>query len=494
MDYVRFYARVRPGRVAVHDIAGQRQLNYAELDAEIARCSTLLIGEGMAPGGRVACLSRNRVEQVILQLACARVGAIFVPLNWRLSRREIVGLIEDCEPDLLLGDELAQEMGLAHLDIATLSARCTDLAPWQSNEINTDAPSLMLYTSGTTGSPRGVLLSERNLFETAHNFSVLGEVDSSSVVLCESPMFHIIGMVTSIRPALLWGAKIVISDGFVPERTLARLSDPLLGISHYFCVPQMALSLRAADNFDSHSLASLKALFTGGAPHPEAQIRDWLDDGIAIVDGYGSTECGTVFGMALDRELIDRKAGSVGLSTPRVETRLVDTDGRPVARGEAGELQVRGDNVTAGYWRRDADYRAAMTDDGWFCTGDIAQQDEDGFFYIVDRKKDMYISGGENVYPAEIEALLVKYPGVSELAVVGVPDEKWGEVGCVFYVSEDTAVSAEDFESFLAGKIARYKLPRAARRLEQLPRNSAGKLLKPELKKRFHADGETAET
>jgi len=304
-------------------------------------------------------------------------------------------------------------------------------------------------------------------------------------------MFHIIGMVTSARPALLRGATIVISDGFTPDRTLARLADPALGITHYFCVPQMALSLRAAESFAPGMLANLKALFTGGAPHPEAQIRDWLRDGIAIVDGYGSTECGTVFGMALDRDIINRKAGSVGVPTPRVETRLVDTEYNPVPEGTAGELQVRGDNVTVGYWQRENDYRNAMTDDGWFCTGDIARRDEDGFYYIVDRKKDMFISGGENVYPAEIEALLAKYPGVRELAVVGVPDQKWGEVGCVFYASDDTTVTADEFNHYLEGKLARYKLPKSARRVDQLPRNSAGKLLKPELRKRYAAAGET---
>lgn len=493
MDYISFHARLRPAKVAINDLAQNRQLSYAELDRLVSCCATVLEEEGAVFGDRVACLAKNRVEQVVLQLACTRIGAIFVPLNWRLSRPEVHRLIEDCSPALIVGDELAHDAGLSHQDIGTWLERCEAAKPSPANADSTDNPSLMLYTSGTTGAPRGVLLTERNLFETALNFSVLGEVDDDSVVLCESPMFHIIGMVTSVRPALLRGATIVISDGFVPDRTLARLADPALAITHYFCVPQMALSLRAADNFEPGKLASLKALFTGGAPHPEAQIRDWLRDGIAIVDGYGSTECGTVFGMAMDRQIIDRKAGSVGLPTPRVEARLVDADNRPMPAGSAGELQIRGDNVTVGYWGREDDYRNAMTDDGWFCTGDIASMDEDGFYYIVDRKKDMFISGGENVYPAEIEALLVKYPGVSELAVVGVPDDKWGEVGCVFYVSDEAEVSAQEFDDFLEGKLARYKLPRSARRVEQLPRNSAGKLLKPELRKRYAAEGEAKE-
>lgn len=209
----------------------------------------------------------------------------------------------------------------------------------------------MLYTSGTTGRPKGVLLSERNLAETAINFAILGEVDSQSSFLCESPMFHIIGMVTSIRPAFLNGASIAISDGFIPERTLARMADPALRISHYFCVPQMALSLRAADGFSPDSLKGLKAIFTGGAPHPAPQINAWLDDGIAIVDGYGMSEAGTVFGMLLDREIIAAKAGCVGLPTPRVQCRLVGESAEQVAEGEPGELQLKGDNITIGYWQ-----------------------------------------------------------------------------------------------------------------------------------------------
>lgn len=491
MDYIEFHARLRPTKVAIRDLAHKRQLTYAELERLVARSATLLAKEGATFGDRIACLAKNRAEQLVLQLACARIGAIFVPLNWRLSRPEVQRLIEDCSPAMLLGDALAEEMGLQHLDIGSWFARCGEVEHCTASEGSPDNTSLMLYTSGTTGSPRGVLLTERNLFETALNFSVLGAVDHDSVMLCESPMFHIIGMVTSARPALLRGATIVISDGFTPDRTLARLANPALGITHYFCVPQMALSLRAAESFAPGMLANLKALFTGGAPHPEAQIRDWLRDGIAIVDGYGSTECGTVFGMALDRDIIDRKAGSAGVPTPRVETRLVDTENNPVPEGTAGELQVRGDNVTVGYWQRENDYRNAMTDDGWFCTGDIARRDDDGFYYIVDRKKDMFISGGENVYPAEIEALLAKYPGVRELAVVGVPDQKWGEVGCVFYASDDTTVTADEFNHYLEGKLARYKLPKSARRVDQLPRNSAGKLLKPELRKRYAAAGET---
>jgi fatty-acyl-CoA synthase len=230
-------------------------------------------------------------------------------------------------------------------------------------------------------------------------------------------------------------------------------------------------------------LGGLTAIFTGGAPHPETQIREWLNDGIAIVDGFGMSEAGTVFGMPVNRDLIDRKAGCVGIATPRVQARIVDDKDQPVADGVPGELQLKGDNVTIGYWRRDAEFQETLTADGWFRTGDILTKDADNFFRVTDRKKDMYISGGENVYPVEVEAQLDEFPGVSELAVVGVPDPKWGEVGCLFYVSESSEISLDDVDAFLTARLARYKIPKLAYRVEALPRNGVGKLMRHDLRK-----------
>jgi fatty-acyl-CoA synthase len=481
MDYVALYARSRPNKLAIQDLTFARKWTYAELDREVACCVSVLISKQVEKGNRVVCLSKNRAEMLLLHFACARLGAIFVPLNWRLSASEIHALIEDSDPIVCYGDELAKEMGVDMLNIDELFSETKSLGPSSNSSTDLDLPSLMLYTSGTTGRPKGVLLSERNLTETAINFGVLGEVDSNSGSYCESPMFHIIGAITSVRPALMKGAHIVISDGFEPARTLSRIADPELKLTHYFCVPQMALALRAVEGFNPDSLRNLKALFTGGAPHPEVQIRDWLNDGIPIVDGYGSSEAGTVFGMPLDIEVIDAKAGSIGLPTPRIEARIVDSSGDVLSVGQAGELQLRGHNLTSGYWQREEDTTKAFTDDGWFCTGDVCSIDEDGFYRIVDRKKDMFISGGENIYPAELEALLVKYPGMKEQAVVGIADEKWGEVGCIFYVG-DKEIELEEVVAFLSENLARYKLPKRICKVDSLPRNAAGKVLKPKLK------------
>jgi len=482
MDYVRLHARLHPERQVVTDLGSGRAWNYTSFDRYIAACTALLLQSNIRSGDRIACLSKNRAEVIVLHLACARIGAIFVPLNWRLSDAELRQLIDDCEPKILFADSQEHDLGATVVALDSLEAQCAKLEPVWPHQPSVDLPSLMLYTSGTTGKPKGVLLSERNLTETAINFTLLGEVNALSGFLCESPMFHIIGMVTSVRPALFCGARIVISDAFEPQRTLARLADPQLGISHYFCVPQMALALRAEKTFSADQLRNMKAIFTGGAPHPAPQILAWLEDGIPIVDGYGMSEAGTVFGMPLDTAMIRDKAGCVGLPTPRIQARIVDEAGEVAPVNVPGELQLKGDNITCGYWRREEDFAQTLTEDGWFRTGDILVVDEGGFFRVTDRKKDMYISGGENVYPAEVEAQLLDFPGIGEFTVVGVPDQKWGEVGCLFYVAESDTISVEAIEEFLSPRLARYKIPKQARAIPAIPRNGVGKILKHQLR------------
>lgn len=488
-DFVRLHARARPDAPALIDAGTGRRSSYSELDRSIASAVTMLRGFGVGRGSRVAMLSRNSPELVILQLACARLGAILAPLNWRLSPAELRVLIEDCEPALLIGDASLDALGM--VDVPTLAA--TEAAvliersePAWTDALEADLPSLMLYTSGTSGKPKGVLLTEANLFATAVNFTVLGEVSAGSAFLVDSPMFHVIGMVTNIRPALMTGGTVVVSSGFDPEVTLARLADPALGITHYFCVPQMAEMLRTAPSFDPDRLRGLKALFTGGAPHPAARIREWLADGIPVVDGYGMTEAGTVLGMPLSLPIIDRKAGSAGLLAPTIERRLVRDDGSDCDPGEVGELLLRGPNICAGYWRKAQETAKAFTQDGFFRTGDLAREDEEGFYYLVDRKKDMYISGGENVYPAEIEAVLKSHPDVAEAAVLGIADERWGEVGCAFLLLRPGASPDEaSVRAACEGALARYKLPKKILFVEEMPRTGSGKVVKAELRKLF---------
>lgn len=483
VDDLGMQARLRPGALAVADLTSDRRWTYAEFDEAVARCASALIARGVTAGDRVAALSKNCAELVMLHLACARLGAIYVPFNWRLAADELQWLIGDAEPKLLVLDTTLDHAAFEGVYLETLRDEIEGSPPYRGGPIDRDKPSLILYTSGTSGKPKGALLSERNLAETAINFSILGAVCDKSVFLCDSPMFHVIGLVTNVRPAMMRGGSLLISDGFVPARTLARLGDPALKVTHYFGVPQMAQVLRADPAYDPQKLKGLTALFTGGAPHPAANIRAWLRDGVPVVDGFGMSEAGTVFGMPLDPDLIDRHAGSVGVATPRVGARIVDAAGADLPAGEPGELLLKGDNITLGYWRREQETKEAFTEDGWFRTGDIARMNEEGFYWLVDRRKDMFISGGENVYPAEIEAVVAGVDGVKEAAVIGVPDERWGETGRLFWVARDgAAIDQRAIEDALNAKLARYKLPKYYTKIDALPRNGAGKVLKTVLR------------
>lgn len=490
MDFIGMNASLRPNKRAIIDLTNEKQWTYKEFDMFIAKIATYLMeNDDIETGSRVACLSKNRAEIIALHLACARIGTIFVPLNWRLAVNEIAQLTDDCTPSLFFYDDFVNEKKLIpenilnkSLNFSTLIEDVSELKPCAITHVDLNKPSLILYTSGTTGLPKGVVLTEANIFETAFNLSILAEINEQSGFLSEGPMYHIIGIITSIRPVLWKGGHVCLSDSFVPERTLSYMTDKDLGVTHYFCVPQMAHALREVPTFNADKLRKLKAIFTGGAPHPAAQIMDWINDDLLIIDGYGSSEAGTVFGMPLEHSIIKEKAGAVGISTPRIESKIINSSGENVVNGDAGELLIKGANISAGYWKKCGGYTPTLSEDGWFSTGDIVSQDNDGYFRILDRKKDMYISGGENVYPAEVEAHTVKFPGIIEQSIVGVANEKWGEVGCLFYVS-DQKIIFEELLGYLDGKVARYKLPHIIQRIDIIPRNSAGKVLKNELRK-----------
>ena len=480
VDHCGLHARLTPDRLVARDLVSDRSFSYKQLNAAIGRFAGALRDRGVAVGDRVAMLSRNRIECVLLHLACARLGAMYVPLNWRLAKMELQALVADSEPFLVLGDDMLAGAGLKGVAIEAFAAEAMRNAPLAEIHIDPNRPSLILYTSGTSGRPKGALLSERNIEQTAINFSLLGRVTADSVFLCDAPMFHIIGIVTNIRAALMRGGAFLVSDGFIPAQTLERLTDPTLGVTHYFCVPQMAAALRAEPGFEPSRLGRLTALFTGGAPHPASSIHAWLDDGVPVADGFGMSEAGTVFGMPLALTLIRQRAGSAGIAVPGVQARLIDRHDRECAIGEEGELLIKGDNVASGYWRKPEQSADAFTGNQWFKTGDIARCDADGYYWIVDRRKDMFISGGENVYPAEIEAALADHPSVVECAVVGVPDNRWGEVGHLFVVAR-CAVNLADIQAYLDARLARYKIPKHLSVIDALPRNGAGKVLKRDL-------------
>ena len=489
-DSLPYYALVRPSHPALVEMETGRSYDYAALHDRVARAVSVLHNVyHIGVGDRVAVLARNCADYLVLHLACARLGAILVALNWRLASGELAFLIGDAEPALLVTDALPSGLEEASLSGATvetmaaISERIDGARPdWREGE-DGDRPSLMLYTSGTSGKPKGALISERNLFATALGFGMIGRVGPASIQLSDSPMFHIIGLVTAIRPILLQGGTILLSSGFDAARSYARLADPSLGVTHYFCVPQMAEMIRAVPGFDPAPLRRLTALFTGGAPIAPARVYEWLDDGVILNNGYGMTETGTIMHMPLDRDMIYARPESVGAPSPMIEVQLRNESGGICGLGEVGEFLMRGPGVIREYWRRPEANATSFTTDGWFLTGDLGRRDEAGFYHLVDRKKDMFISGGENVYPAEVEAALLAHPAIAEAAVTGIADDHWGEVGLAGVVlREDCDLDEAGLRLHLSAELARYKIPKHIHFLDALPRTGTGKVIKAELR------------
>jgi fatty-acyl-CoA synthase len=297
------------------------------------------------------------------------------------------------------------------------------------------------------------------------------------------PLFHTAGLMAATRTPLLAGGAVLVSEGFDPELTLARMMDPLLNVTHYFSVPQMATTLWQRPEFDAEKLRKIVAWAIGGAPNPKAQSERFIGAGVRISEGFGMSETGSNFAIPpFELPEMLRKAGSCGLPLMTVRTKVVDDDGNEVGHGEQGELLVAGPSVAQGYWQHPQLTAKAFVD-GWFHTGDAAMRDEEGYFYIVDRKKDMYISGGENVYPAEVEAAVAELSDVGECAVIGVPDERWGEVGRAYVIAAPGKdITPEAIIAHCTARLAKFKVPKTAVVGEPIPRTASGKVQKHLLK------------
>jgi fatty-acyl-CoA synthase len=486
-DPVATHARARPAGRAVIDLESDRGFSYAELNGAVDRLAAWLAGEfGPGSGVRVATLAKNCVEMLVLQLAGVRAGTVFVPLNWRLAPPEVDALVADAEPALLFLDpEFPVPSTAARLlpihDVLQLGE--TGAAPPPVARLPFEATSTLLYSSGTSGRPKGVMLSEANAFFGCANFIYGNDVTAHSVFLCDMPLFHTAGLFAAARVPIQAGGCALISKGFDPPLTLARLTDPTLGVTHYFSVPQMAARIWNEPGFRPQLLQGLVAWAIGGAPNPKALTERFVGAGIRIAEGFGMSESGSNFGMPThDLALLRRKAGSCGLPFMTVESRVVDEGGRDLPAGEVGELLLRGPCIASGYWNQPQTTASAFRN-GWFHTGDAARFDEEGFLYIVDRRKDMYISGGENVYPAEVEAAIAELAAVGECAVIGVPDERWGEVGLAYVVPVAGAtLTAGEVLAHCHGRLAKYKVPKTVVVTTTIPRTASGKVKKHELR------------
>ena len=455
-------ARNTPSRVAID--YEDRLVRYGELAAGADAFAAAFADAGLARGDRLATLTGNSPEHVEILFACARLGLILLPLSWRLTGPELRYQLDDAEPSLFLVEdeyrELAESTGRRFERLAEPEQRGRTPA---SPESEPGDPLLLIYTSGTTGKPKGALLTHANCFWTNISFDGATGVRNDDVVLQVLPQFHVGGWNVQALLAWLKGATVVLERQFDAGRVLQLIEEK--GVTTMMGVPPIYLFLAQHPRFAEADLTSLDRAVVGGAPMPEALLETWANRGTAIVQGYGLTEAAPNV-LCLPPEDAVRKLGYAGKPYPFVDVRLA----------EDGELQVRGPNVFPGYWRNPAATAQAFTEDGWLRTGDIAEADDEGFYRIKGRLKDMYISGGENVYPAEVEAVLHEHPLVTDAAVVGVPDDRWGEVGVAFVVSD--GVGEEELVDWCAARLARFKVPTSVRFVPEIPRNSLGKIQK----------------
>ena len=507
LDAVRYYAGIQPARLAVGDLVTGVRFSYRDWDRRIDRAAAWLESLlGNPVGERVAYLGRNSIDLLTIHFAAIRIGAVFVPLNWRLTPGEVAVLLADAEPRLLFLDAefqaCAEGQPKGSIErILSTEPQAMDAAfaaaperPARPRPDRADQPSTLLYTSGTTGKPKGVIVTERGAFASTLNFSFCTRLNASSVMMCDMPLFHVAGLMSGARAPLLMGGAVLISPRFDPELALRRLSDPALGITHTFYVTQMTQTLREHPAYLEADLTRLVCMTTGGAPNPAANVQRWIDDGVVMADGFGMSEVGSAFNMPIDDpELIRRKVGSSGLPLITLRFRLVGPDEQEVPAGTVGELRLKGPSVTPGYWNQPEATAAAFDADGWLKTGDLAYADEDGFVYLVDRLKDMFISGGENVYPTEIEAIIAELDAVSEAAVIAVPDAQWGEVGLAYVVPvPGGSITPEEVIAHVRGRLARYKTPKEVIVSDSLPRTASGKLQKNLIRERRLKEMEAA--
>jgi fatty-acyl-CoA synthase len=463
--WIRNSARRTPDRVAI-DYLG-REVTYAELDRRSDALAVELLGRGVRHGDRVATLTGNSPEHVIVFFACAKTGFMLLPLNWRLAAPELRYQLDDAEPAVcFVEEEYAAAAAATGWKFEPLAPPDRVAAP-PADEAADDDGLLLIYTSGTTGVPKGAVLSHANCFWTNLSFDLATGLTGDDVALQVLPQFHCGGW--NVQPLLTWwkGGKVVLERSFEPARVLSLLEEKQ--VTTIMGVPAIYLFLSQEAGFADADLSSLRLAVVGGAPTPEELIRVWQERGVEIVQGYGLTEAAPNV-LCLPPEDAIRKMGSAGKPYPYVEVRLGDGD----------ELQVRGPNVFAGYWRN-PDATAAVLRDGWLHTGDAAEVDGEGCYRIRGRLKDMYISGGENVYPAEVEGVLHAHPAVADAAVVGVPDERWGEAG-VAYVVAKQPVSEEALLAHSRERLARFKVPKRVRFVDALPMSAMNKVLKDELR------------
>jgi len=459
-------------KVALIDQQTKRTLSYLQLNEEVDRLAWFLKENHVNKGDRVTYLRTNSLEHITLLLACAKLGAIFIPLNFRLSHGELNEIINRVEPVVRLGfgvDELElndnRYRDLGEVNLNAFEGR------FETVESSMEDPLLMLFTSGTTGTPKGVLFSGKMLASnqkgTCENWGLI----SSDKTLVETPFFHTGGYNVLCLPLMSIGGTSVIASKFDLDNVYETLEQERLSV--YFAVPTMFQMISEDPRFSDTSFESIRFFISGGAYCPKELIKAYQEKNLMFKQGFGLTEVGPNCFLLDEKDAIS-KLGSIGKPMPHSKAKLVNDDGQEVGVDEVGELLIGGDHVCAGYFKEEERFKASI-EKGLFKTGDLAKRDADGFYFIVGRKKDMYISGGENVYPAEVEKKIRGLDQIHEVAIVAVDDEKWGEVGYAF-IRGDKDFSVEQLRELLNHDLSRYKHPHFIENIKEFPLLSSGKI------------------
>ena len=504
-DWLQRHAERTPDKLAVVDAYSGQQITYAQFNERANRLAHFFVHQlGLQQGDRVSILAHNSADYYVALFACAKSAAILNTLNWRLTVPELAYILEDCQPKVLIVDEAFAETAVSLQQTVAIeniiylgsavpegqwayetALTLSDPAGVPDPRMQYEDTWAILYTSGTTGRPKGAQVTYGNFFYNAVGMGQAIDLSARDVNLNVLPCFHAGGLGLYAGPIFHTGGTLVVMRQFEPDQMLRLIEQ--WRVSVLLLVPAIYLVLAQTADFSQYDLSSVRSWASGGSSLPPAVVHDYASRGIIIQQGFGMTETGPTVFLLPEADAV-RKAGSVGKPVLHTEVCIMDRDGNLLGPNEVGELCIRGGNVTTGYWNLPEATAEALRG-GWLHSGDAAMVDEEGFYTIVDRWKDMFISGGENVYPAEVENVLYQHPGVAETAVIGIPDPKWQEVGlALVVVKAGASLTEQELIDFCQGKLARYKIPKQVRFLKELPRTAAGKVLKRELREMVDAN------
>lgn len=484
-DWLDKWAKYTPNRMFLREHERGLEWTYFDFNLRANSLANLFVDElKIKKGDRIAVYSKNRAEYVIILIACIKTGAIIVPLNFRLTPRELDILISDAEPELFIYEsEYQREVEKLETfkqipnkkkieDIASFLTTPITNSQLPIAQIDLEDPVMILYTAGTTGLSKGAIINHRMLFWNSINTALRLDLTTEDHTQSFAPFFHTGGWNVLFTPFIHHGASQTLLTKFDADLILQLMEKERATI--LFGVPTMLQMMADSPLFKKTDLSTVRYAIVGGAPMPIPLINIWHKKGVYIRQGYGLTEVGpNIFSLHQDDAI--RKKGSIGFPNFYFDVKIVDGNNIELGKNKIGELWVKSPVVTPGYWRKPEETAKSITD-GWFHTGDMVMKDDEGYFFVVDRKKNMFISGGENVYPAEIERFLMTHSSIKEAAEIGVPDEKWGEVGAAFIVpNENTVLTESEVSNFCKGKLAKYKIPKFLRFIKEIPKNEAGK-------------------